>query len=218
MIDTHYRVPFRCGVCLFVGLKIKVHLRMLHGVVAVSFRNTLLLKPEIIWMKLQLCRGSFSKCYCDHFRILSVFKFVFLESEPLVKCSVINIGLETHFRICWEHIWCYTLWVQNVFRQMYVNQWNVSSVNCLKHYFVKYYNRYGVGYHLTLVKNEGCNQNAVTSLIVSHVPNAQLLSSVGAEMEFLLSGEHSSGFERLFQEIEGKDFLVKIPFTSTFSK
>lgn len=46
--DTHYRVPFRCGVCLFVGLKIKVHLRMLLGVVAVSFRNTLLLKPEII--------------------------------------------------------------------------------------------------------------------------------------------------------------------------
>ncbi|XP_015769367.1 PREDICTED: ATP-binding cassette sub-family A member 3-like [Acropora digitifera] len=64
--------------------------------------------------------------------------------------------------------------------------------------------RYGVGYHLTLVKNEGCNQNAVTSLIISHVPNAQLLSSVGAEMEFLLSGEHSSGFERLFQEIEDK--------------
>ena len=40
---------FRCaGVCLFVGLKIKVHLRMLHGVVAVPFRNTLSLKPEII--------------------------------------------------------------------------------------------------------------------------------------------------------------------------
>ena len=74
------------------------------------------------------------------------------------------------------------------------------------------YNRYGVGYHLTLVKKEGCNQNAVTSLIVSHVPNAQLLSSVGAEMEFLLSSEHSSGFERLFQEIEGKDFVVKMPF------
>ena len=94
----------------------------------------------------------------------------------------------------------------------------MSSVNCLKHYFVKYYNRYGVGYHLTLVKNEGCNQNAVTSLIISHVPNAQLLSSVGAEMEFLLSGEHSSGFERLFQEIEGKDFLVEMPFTLNFSK
>ncbi|XP_067040088.1 phospholipid-transporting ATPase ABCA3-like [Acropora muricata] len=72
--------------------------------------------------------------------------------------------------------------------------------------------RYGVGYHLTLVKKEGCNQNAVTSLIVSHVPNAQLLSSVGAEMEFLLSGEHSSGFERLFQEIEDK--MEKFGLTS----
>lgn len=64
--------------------------------------------------------------------------------------------------------------------------------------------RYGVGYHLTLVKKEGCNQNSVTSLILGHVPNAQLLSSVGAEMEFLLSSEYASGFERLFQEIENK--------------
>ena len=64
--------------------------------------------------------------------------------------------------------------------------------------------RYGVGYHLTLVKKEECNQNSVTSLIVNHVPDAQLLSSVGAEMEFVLSSEHSNGFETLFQEIESK--------------
>lgn len=64
--------------------------------------------------------------------------------------------------------------------------------------------RYGVGYHLTLVKKENCNQNAVTSLIMNYVPDAQLLSSVGAEMEFVLSSEHSSGFETLFQEIESK--------------
>ena len=54
------------------------------------------------------------------------------------------------------------------------------------------------------MKKENCNQNSVTSLILSHVPNAQLLSSVGAEMEFVLSSEHSSGFETLFQEIESK--------------
>ena len=57
---------------------------------------------------------------------------------------------------------------------------------------------------MTLVKKEECNQNSVTSLIVNHVPDAQLLSSVGAEMEFVLSSEHSSGFETLFQEIESK--------------
>lgn len=65
--------------------------------------------------------------------------------------------------------------------------------------------RYGVGYHVTLVKTENCNKNSVTSLIMNHVPNAQLLSSVGAEMEFVLSGEYSSGFEALFQEIESKE-------------
>ena len=57
---------------------------------------------------------------------------------------------------------------------------------------------------MTLVKKEECNQNSVTSLIVNHVPDAQLLSSVGAEMEFVLSNEHSNGFETLFQEIESK--------------
>ena len=65
--------------------------------------------------------------------------------------------------------------------------------------------RYGVGYHVTLVKTENCNENSVTSLIINHVPNAQLLSSVGAEMEFVLSSEYSSGFETLFQEIESKE-------------
>ena len=69
--------------------------------------------------------------------------------------------------------------------------------------------RYGVGYHLTLVKGESCNQNALTSLILNHVPSAQLLSSVGAEIEFLLSSEHGSAFESLFQEIESKLITTK---------
>lgn len=45
--DTHYTVPFRCGVCLFVGVKIKIH--ALKNVAwcccsAFYFRNTLLLQ------------------------------------------------------------------------------------------------------------------------------------------------------------------------------
>lgn len=62
------------------------------------------------------------------------------------------------------------------------------------------------------MKKENCNENAVTSLIINHVPSAQLLSSVGAEMEFVLSSEHSSGFEALFQEIESKyekNYVIK---------
>ena len=54
------------------------------------------------------------------------------------------------------------------------------------------------------MKKEDCNQNSVISLIMNHVPNAQLLSSVGAEMEFVLSSEYSHCFETLFQEIESK--------------
>lgn len=58
--------------------------------------------------------------------------------------------------------------------------------------------RYGVGYYLMLVKNENCNQNVVISLIVKYVLDVQLFSSVGVEMEFVLSSEYFCGFEVFF--------------------
>ena len=61
-----------------------------------------------------------------------------------------------------------------------------------------------MGYHLTLVKSENCNQTAVTSLVLNYVPSAQVLSSVGAELEFVLSSEHGNAFQGLFLEIESK--------------
>ena len=61
-----------------------------------------------------------------------------------------------------------------------------------------------MGYHLILVKKEECDVNAVTRMIMNYVPSAQLLSSVGAEMEFVLNGEDSRHFEKLFQEVESK--------------
>ncbi|XP_078344110.1 phospholipid-transporting ATPase ABCA3-like [Oculina patagonica] len=64
--------------------------------------------------------------------------------------------------------------------------------------------RYGVGYHLTLVKTDSCDQEAITSLIKQHVPTAEIISSVGAEIQFVLSGEKSHHFEALFSELENK--------------
>ena len=80
---------------------------------------------------------------------------------------------------------------------------------CISHFEVVFIEfllllRYGVGYHLTLVKNEQCDVNAVTRMIMNYVPSAQLLSSVGAEMEFVLNREDSRHFETLFLEVESK--------------
>ncbi|XP_048579731.1 phospholipid-transporting ATPase ABCA3 isoform X2 [Nematostella vectensis] len=62
--------------------------------------------------------------------------------------------------------------------------------------------RYGVGYHLTLVKKEDCDDNAIINAVRETVPSAQVLSNVGAEIEFVLNGEASKDFESLFVKLE----------------
>ncbi|KAL9959228.1 hypothetical protein ACROYT_G036325 [Oculina patagonica] len=64
--------------------------------------------------------------------------------------------------------------------------------------------RYGVGYHLTLVKKESYDQEAIANLVKQHVPTAEIISSVGAEIQFVLSSESSQNFEALFFELENK--------------
>ena len=59
-----------------------------------------------------------------------------------------------------------------------------------------------MGYHLTLIKKESCDQDAITNLIKGHVPTAEMISAVGAEIQFVLSSENSQKFEALFLELE----------------
>ena len=67
-----------------------------------------------------------------------------------------------------------------------------------------YISRYGVGYRLTLVKAADCKVVETSSLVYNHVQNAKLVSDVGAELAFILPSQSSSGFERLFTELESK--------------
>ncbi|KAM7436905.1 hypothetical protein ABFA07_013407 [Porites harrisoni] len=62
--------------------------------------------------------------------------------------------------------------------------------------------RYGVGYHLTLVKRESCDQDVISNLVKSHVPKAEIISAVGTEIQFVLPGESSQNFEALFSKFE----------------
>ncbi|KAG1667013.1 ATP-binding cassette sub-family A member 17 [Nymphon striatum] len=64
-------------------------------------------------------------------------------------------------------------------------------------------NKYGAGYHMTLVKEEdSCDINSVTELVNKFVPNAEIESNVGAELSFILPRESSPNFQALFQNIE----------------
>ncbi|XP_015346371.1 phospholipid-transporting ATPase ABCA3 [Marmota marmota marmota] len=64
--------------------------------------------------------------------------------------------------------------------------------------------KYGAGYHMTLVKEPHCNPEGISQLVHHHVPNATLESSVGAELSFILPKESTHRFESLFTKLENK--------------
>eukprot|EP00051_Salpingoeca_urceolata_P027249 m.480607 g.480607 ORF g.480607 m.480607 type:complete len:1709 (+) comp21902_c0_seq1:465-5591(+) len=62
--------------------------------------------------------------------------------------------------------------------------------------------KYGIGYHMTVVKSPQCDVAAVTALLAKHVPNVQLSGNVGLELTYILPRENSSSFEGMFRELE----------------
>lgn len=62
--------------------------------------------------------------------------------------------------------------------------------------------KYGIGYHLTMVKAGECDPAKVDHLIKTNVEDAQLESSAGAELTYILPKEHSSTFSTLFTQME----------------
>nr|KAF6439590.1 hypothetical protein HJG63_000034 [Rousettus aegyptiacus] len=64
--------------------------------------------------------------------------------------------------------------------------------------------KYGAGYHMTLVKEPHCNPESISQLVHHHVPNATLESSAGAELSFILPKESTHRFESLFAKLEKK--------------
>lgn len=76
-----------------------------------------------------------------------------------------------------------------------------GGIRCLgSSHFLK--SLYGVGYHLTCVKKEGCRAEAVEECIKSYVPEAKVLSDVGAELAFQLPFKSSSSFPRMFTDLD----------------
>ncbi|KAF6122837.1 hypothetical protein HJG60_000032 [Phyllostomus discolor] len=64
--------------------------------------------------------------------------------------------------------------------------------------------KYGAGYHMTLVKEAHCNPEGISRLVRHHIPNASLESSAGAELSFILPKESTHRFESLFAKLEKK--------------
>ncbi|XP_004706220.1 phospholipid-transporting ATPase ABCA3 [Echinops telfairi] len=62
--------------------------------------------------------------------------------------------------------------------------------------------KYGAGYHMTLVKEPHCKPEAIARLVHQHVPSATLESNAGAELSFILPKESTHRFEALFTKLE----------------
>jgi hypothetical protein len=54
--------------------------------------------------------------------------------------------------------------------------------------------KFGVGYNIVMSKTPSCQADVVTQLVKQHVPQADLLSSVGTELAFRLPIDASSQF------------------------
>jgi len=70
--------------------------------------------------------------------------------------------------------------------------------------------KYGVGYHMVIVKDEGCDSSKVKRAVQHYVPTATVESNISAELSFLLPSSMSPKFEEMFTYLEQNKEKLKI--------
>ncbi|XP_012944277.1 ATP-binding cassette sub-family A member 3 [Aplysia californica] len=63
---------------------------------------------------------------------------------------------------------------------------------------------YGAGYHLIIVKGDGCRVEEITQIVRSTVPGSDYEEEIGSEISFSLPDEQSALFSTLFTELESR--------------
>ncbi|KAE8876271.1 ABC transporter A family member 1 [Phytophthora fragariae] len=63
-------------------------------------------------------------------------------------------------------------------------------------------NQFGVGYNLTIVKEENCNDANVIDFVSRYIPSSRVLSNVGTEIAFQLPLDSSSQFPEMFRKLD----------------
>lgn len=66
---------------------------------------------------------------------------------------------------------------------------------------------FGVGYNMTIEKKNSntFDSNAVTEVVMSHIPTAALLTNVGTELTFQLPFSSSENFKPLFEHMDANE-------------
>lgn len=74
-------------------------------------------------------------------------------------------------------------------------------------------NQFDVGYNLTIVKEEHCDDAKVIDFVSRHIPSSRVLSNVGTEITFQLPLDSSSHFPTMFRHMD--ENLNKLQILST---
>ena len=77
--------------------------------------------------------------------------------------------------------------------------------------------RYGVGYHMTMVKGSKCDSGLVTGLVKDTVSGAEQVTDVGAELSFLLPSQSAQQFPDLFDILDSKCMMHRFLLHFTVS-
>ena len=70
--------------------------------------------------------------------------------------------------------------------------------------------RYGVGYHLTIVKDDSCDPSQVERAVRSAVSDAEQSTDVGAELSYVLPSSATGSFPQLFDKLEAEKAALGI--------
>lgn len=70
--------------------------------------------------------------------------------------------------------------------------------------------RFGTGYRLVCVKNEGCDENNVTNVLREYIPGIQVQEDIASELAYELSDEHIDRFQKMFEKLEEKQVALRL--------
>ncbi|XP_037074307.1 ATP-binding cassette sub-family A member 3-like [Pollicipes pollicipes] len=70
--------------------------------------------------------------------------------------------------------------------------------------------KYGAGYHMVIVKEEGCNVDKITNTIQRFISDITYDQNIGAELSYVLPNEASSKFEELFTVLDENREELKV--------
>ncbi|KRF97412.1 uncharacterized protein Dwil_GK21220 [Drosophila willistoni] len=70
--------------------------------------------------------------------------------------------------------------------------------------------RYGLGYRLVCVTEDGCDVDALTELMAKHIPNIQPESTVASEVIYRLPSEYTSKYAALLNDLDRESQELKL--------